>query len=320
MAELQQRPGWRAAQLRPLAGRDARGSARVCADARSGLGRRREQSGRPLPSQCTAPAGDAAAGCAFPRQPAPPLRALPPCRPRPPDCWTIWRGWMRGEAIAGDRLDCAALAGLSLSRARNLLRHFIEQHGQPMPSARQTQRGAASVARRTQRCARVRQAGAGGGHGVIAAAPISCLRRPLRLRRFAGRARRRSGCRLPGWRFRWRRWSGTGLKRAVLTAGEVTLGVRQGGERLRLHAGGPHRSLKNLLQEQADSALAARSSAAAVVRRPTGVGGGHRSGCRSARWPRLASPGCCRGCRRGVNAVACRRQDRPGLGRAILAG
>jgi tRNA(Ile)-lysidine synthase len=27
--------------------------------------------------------------------------------------------------------------------------------------------------------------------------------------------------------------------------------VRQGGERLRLHPGGPHRSLKNLLQEQA---------------------------------------------------------------------
>jgi tRNA(Ile)-lysidine synthase len=41
------------------------------------------------------------------------------------------------------------------------------------------------------------------------------------------------------------------VKRAVLIAGEVALGVRQGGERLRLHAGGPHRSLKNLLQEHA---------------------------------------------------------------------
>ena len=45
--------------------------------------------------------------------------------------------------------------------------------------------------------------------------------------------------------------TGAGLKRAVLAAGEVTLGVRQGGERLRLQAGGPHRSLKNLLQEHA---------------------------------------------------------------------
>ncbi|MCL5060692.1 MAG: tRNA lysidine(34) synthetase TilS [Candidatus Thermoplasmatota archaeon] len=45
--------------------------------------------------------------------------------------------------------------------------------------------------------------------------------------------------------------TGSGLKRDPLAAGEVTLGVRQGGERLRLHAGGPHRSLKNLLQEHA---------------------------------------------------------------------
>jgi tRNA(Ile)-lysidine synthase len=45
--------------------------------------------------------------------------------------------------------------------------------------------------------------------------------------------------------------TGAGLKRDVLEAGEVTLGVREGGERLRLHAGGPHRSLKNLLQEHA---------------------------------------------------------------------
>ena len=44
---------------------------------------------------------------------------------------------------------------------------------------------------------------------------------------------------------------GAGLKRSMLEAGRVTLGVRQGGERLRLHPGGPHRSLKNLLQEHA---------------------------------------------------------------------
>jgi tRNA(Ile)-lysidine synthase len=43
---------------------------------------------------------------------------------------------------------------------------------------------------------------------------------------------------------------GKGLKRSVLESGIVTLGVRHGGERLRLHPGGPHRSLKNLLQEQ----------------------------------------------------------------------
>ena len=44
---------------------------------------------------------------------------------------------------------------------------------------------------------------------------------------------------------------GAGLKRALLESAVVTLGVRQGGERLRLHPGGPHRSLKKLLQEHA---------------------------------------------------------------------
>jgi tRNA(Ile)-lysidine synthase len=45
--------------------------------------------------------------------------------------------------------------------------------------------------------------------------------------------------------------SGAGLKRSLLESSVVTLGVRQGGERLRLRPGGSHRSLKNLLQEQA---------------------------------------------------------------------
>jgi tRNA(Ile)-lysidine synthase len=45
--------------------------------------------------------------------------------------------------------------------------------------------------------------------------------------------------------------TGAGIRREALAAGTVTLGVRQGGERLRLLAGGPHRSLKNLLQEHA---------------------------------------------------------------------
>jgi tRNA(Ile)-lysidine synthase len=42
---------------------------------------------------------------------------------------------------------------------------------------------------------------------------------------------------------------GAGLKRAALEAGRVVLGVRQGGELMRPIAGGPRRSLKNLLQE-----------------------------------------------------------------------
>ncbi len=205
MAELQHRPGWRAAQLRPLLGVTRARIAGVCAAARPGLGRRREQSGHPLPPQCAAPAGDAAAGCAFSRQPAPPSRARPRCRPMPPNCSTIWRGWMPADAIAGERLDCAALAGLSLPRARNLLRHFIEQHGQPMPSA---------AAARTRRCIscgmRRRDARVCVRLGALelwrfrgGAYLVPHHRR--RPRRFAGRARRRCGCRLPGSACTWRR-------------------------------------------------------------------------------------------------------------------
>ena len=50
---------------------------------------------------------------------------------------------------------------------------------------------------------------------------------------------------------RMERVNGAGLKQAALVACEVTLGVRAGGEHLRLRAGGPRRSLKNLLQEHA---------------------------------------------------------------------
>ena len=54
-----------------------------------------------------------------------------------------------------------------------------------------------------------------------------------------------------GVKVEFRSTCGSGLKRAVLEAGGVVLGVRQGGEHMRLIAGGPRRSLKNLLQEYA---------------------------------------------------------------------
>lgn len=154
------------------------------------------------------------------------------------------------EAIAGDRLDCAALARLSIPRARNLLRHFIERHDQAMPSLRRLDevlrqlRDAHGDARvrvslGPMACWRYRggaylvpagppQAGAVDWHGE------TTIRVPA-----AGVSVRMDGV------------TGTGLSRAALAAGKVTFGVRAGGERLRLHAGGPRRSLKNLMQEHA---------------------------------------------------------------------
>jgi tRNA(Ile)-lysidine synthase len=154
------------------------------------------------------------------------------------------------DAVHGNRLDCGALARLSLSRARNLLRYFIEQHDQPMPNARQLNEALHQLLE-AKNDARVRvRLGSmdvwrfrGGAYLVplppAAAAPV----------RWQGEA----SLWVPaaGVSVHLDAASGAGLKRTVLIAGEVTLGVRQGGERLRLHADGPHRSLKNLLQEHA---------------------------------------------------------------------
>jgi tRNA(Ile)-lysidine synthase len=154
------------------------------------------------------------------------------------------------EAIAGDRLDCAALARLTLPRARNLLRHFIEQQGQTMPSARRLNEALHQL-RSAQADARV-QVGLGavelwrfrGGAYLVPIAPVAAA--PVR---WQGEAE--IWVPAAGVRVHLDAVTGAGLKRDVLMSGEVTLGVRQGGERLRLHVGGPHRSLKNLLQEHA---------------------------------------------------------------------
>lgn len=153
-------------------------------------------------------------------------------------------------AIAGARLDCAALAGLTLPRARNLLRYFIAQQGQALPNARRLNEAVHQL-REAQADARVRvNLGAAelwrfrGGAYVAPPPPADasavCWRGEVQLWVPAA-----------GVNVRMAPVIGTGLKRGPLEAATVTLGVRQGGERLRLHAGGPHRSLKNLLQEHA---------------------------------------------------------------------
>lgn len=154
------------------------------------------------------------------------------------------------EAIAADRLDCAALGRLSTPRARNLLRYFIELNGQPMPSARRLDealhqlRDAQADARLRVRLGAVEVWRFRGGAYLAPLAPG-----PAEPVVWQGEA----SLWVPaaGVSVQMEAVTGAGLKRDVLAAGEVTLGVRRGGERLRLHAGGPHRSLKNLLQEHA---------------------------------------------------------------------
>ncbi|MDO9219612.1 MAG: tRNA lysidine(34) synthetase TilS, partial [Thiobacillus sp.] len=153
-------------------------------------------------------------------------------------------------AISGERLDCSCLDALSMPRARNLLRYFIEQHGHPLPNARQLNealqqlRDARKDARVCVSLGRDELWRYRSGAYLVPNAPV--FAEPVRWRG-------ETVLHVPaaGVDVGLDAVVGTGLKRTILEAGVVTLGVRKGGERLRLHPGGPHRSLKNLLQEHA---------------------------------------------------------------------
>lgn len=159
-------------------------------------------------------------------------------------------------AIQHAQLDCAALAALSNARARNLLRYFIEQqsaslappNGHALPSARRLNEALHQLrdARRdAQVCLSLGYAELVRFRSrAMLVAPAPAVSAPLD---WQGEAQ----LYLPAARATvvFESTVGSGLKRALLDAGRVTLGVRRGGERLRLHPDGSHRSLKNLFQE-----------------------------------------------------------------------
>lgn len=249
MAELHHRPGWRAAQLRPLLG-VARGDLLGYAKAH-GLDWIDDESNQDTRYRRNALRHEVMPLLAahFPGSSATLARAAA----LQADAAELLDDLARldaAEAIAGDRLDCAALAALSRPRARNLLRHFIEQQHLPMPNARRLDEAlhqlleAKDDARVCVRLGRVELGRFRGGAYLVPLTPV-----PAEPVCWQGEALLRVPA--AGVDVRMEAVIGAGLKRAVLTAGEVTLGVRQGGEQLRLHAGGPHRSLKNLLQEHA---------------------------------------------------------------------
>jgi tRNA(Ile)-lysidine synthase len=249
MAERHRRPGWRPVQLRPLLNvaradllraAQAQGLAWVDDESNQDTRYRRNalrQQVMPLLTQHFPGAGRTLARAAALQADAAELLD------------DLARQDAR-EAVAGERLDCAVLARLSTPRARNLLRHFIEQHGQTMPSLRRLDEALHQL-RDAHADARVR-VNLGplelwryrGGAYLVPASPLEAG--PVRWR---GEAT----IRIPaaGVNVRMERVSGAGLRRMALEACEVTFGVRAGGERLRLHVGGPRRSLKNLLQEHA---------------------------------------------------------------------
>lgn len=249
MPEVRQRPGWRALQLRPLLG-VARAELRAYAQAH-GLAWVEDESNLDTRYRRNALRRQVMPLLAehFPGSGATLARAAA----LQADAAGLLDELARldaADAIRGDRLDCAALARLPAPRARNLLRHFIELQGHAMPSARVLNEAL---------------------HQLLEArhdARVCVNLQPVELWRFRGGAYLVPRAPAPAAPARWRGeasvWvaaagvgvrmeaaTGAGLKRLVLEAGEVMLGVRQGGERLRLRGGGPHRSLKNLLQEHA---------------------------------------------------------------------
>ena len=154
-------------------------------------------------------------------------------------------------AIDGARLDCRALAALSVPRARNLLRHFIGLQGWHMPNARRLNEALHQLLD-AQQAARV-CVNLGGvelhrfrGSAYLAPTRTHAIQVPV-----VWRGEPFVDLGAVGLRVAFTPTVGLGLKRDVLDAGRAELRLREGRERMRLVPGGPHRTLKNLLQESA---------------------------------------------------------------------
>jgi tRNA(Ile)-lysidine synthase len=154
------------------------------------------------------------------------------------------------RALKGNSVALAALRRMGEIRAKNLLRWLLLQRGMAAPEADRLQEG-------------LRQLFEAGDD-----AAVRVMLGTIELRRYAGRAYLLPllPCPLQEFRRAWdgrRAWplpelggtlhfarkQGAGIACARVRAQDLELRLRQGGEKLRLHAQGHTRSLKNLLQE-----------------------------------------------------------------------
>lgn len=154
-------------------------------------------------------------------------------------------------AIQDDRLDCQALGALPVPRARNLLRHFIGLRGWPMPSARRLNEALHQLLDANQAarvCVKLNGAELHRFRGGAYLVPVRAYSEQVPV---AWRGEPVLNLDAVGIQVMFTPAVGAGLKRALLDAGRVELLLRAGRERMRLTPGGPHRKLKNLLQESA---------------------------------------------------------------------
>ena len=153
-------------------------------------------------------------------------------------------------ALSGKRLALAKLQRLGAARAKNLLRMLLQRRGAAAPEADHLEEALRQLF-----------------HARDDAA-VRVVLGPCELRRYAGYAyllplmaeppagmrRQWDGTRVwplaeIGGVLRFARAGGAGLAQARVAARGLNVRLRQGGEKLRLQAHGPTRSLKNLLQE-----------------------------------------------------------------------
>ncbi len=150
----------------------------------------------------------------------------------------------------GDGLSASGLEGLDPPRRANVLRHFLAARGLAMP-------GDARLADMARQLA-----------GARDDARVLLLHGGRALVRHRGRILVEQAPREAGWEVAWRgerevalgegrgavrfdEVAGQGIALARASSGRWRFASRAGGERIRLRAGGPSRTLKNLLQEHA---------------------------------------------------------------------
>ncbi|MGE5526394.1 MAG: tRNA lysidine(34) synthetase TilS [Rhodospirillaceae bacterium] len=155
------------------------------------------------------------------------------------------------DAVDADRetLAIASLRALPAARAKNALRYFLFRHGVEIPSAERLEEALRQVldARSDaqvridfgERQLRVHR-------GVLALVPrVSSARHVEKV----WRGEVQLDVPELGGTLRMRKSRGSGLSAARLHACTVTIRGRSGGERLRVHAAGATRTVKNLMQE-----------------------------------------------------------------------
>ena len=150
---------------------------------------------------------------------------------------------------AAGGMSCERLAALDEARARNALAWFIRRAGVPPPPPRRLRealRQLLGAAPQSQPAISLGQASLRRYHRHVFVVPDVPILGQARWIWHGEAVLPLTGSPL---QLKFEPTSGQGLRQAKLAGRVVSVRLRQGGERLALHRGGPARSLKNLFQE-----------------------------------------------------------------------